>query len=171
MSEFLVNSLQSLAREHADELNLPHLAKGLNVVWNKRLRSTAGRAFYQDLRIELNPRLVTISADELHRTLLHELAHLVAFVRNTPRKIAPHGEEWRAACRDLGIPNEKVTHDLPLPVRSTSRKWHYSCPHCHQLVTRVRRIKRRWIACHACCKQYNGGKYHRRFRLVEKFVE
>jgi len=171
VSNLLIDSLQDLAREHASELGLLHLAQELSVVWNKRMRSTAGRAYYQELKIELNPKLAAISADELHRTLLHELAHLVAHVRNASRKIAPHGVEWREACRDLGIPNEKVTHDLPLPVRKQARNWHYTCAHCKEVVTRVRRVKGRWLACHSCCKKYNKGRYHSKFKLVESYHE
>ena len=36
--------------------------------------------------------------------------------------IAPHGAEWRQACRDLGIPNESRCHDLPLKrIRSRAK--------------------------------------------------
>jgi predicted SprT family Zn-dependent metalloprotease len=41
--------------------------------------------------------------DEIDRTLRHELAHLLAQFRVGRRRIAPHGPEWRIACRDLGI--------------------------------------------------------------------
>src|ERR1700687_2873461 len=41
--------------------------------------------------------------DEIERTLRHELAHLLAQFRVGRRRIAPHGAEWRRACRDLGI--------------------------------------------------------------------
>ena len=57
--------------------------------------------------MELNPRLkqlpVPQRASEIRRTLRHELAHLVAYVRAGRRRIKPHGEEWKQACKDLGI--------------------------------------------------------------------
>jgi len=162
--------LTELARDHAQELGLIGLAELLQVKWNSRMRSTAGRAYYQQSLIELNPRLIEISEEEVHRTFLHELAHLVAHARNTKRRIAPHGVEWREACRDLGIPNEKVTHDLPLPSRTQQRKWHYECPHCQEVITRVRRMKRDSVACYHCCKKLNRGRFSTKFLLVEKYV-
>ncbi len=162
--------LTKLARDHSYELGLVGLAKVVQVRWNPRMRSTAGRAYYQKALIELNPHLMEVSEEELHRTFLHEMAHLVAYARNVHRRIAPHGEEWKNACRDLGIPNEKVTHDLPLPSRSYQRNWHYTCPHCKALITRVRKMKGRWVACYTCCKKYNAGKYHVKFALVESYV-
>lgn len=162
--------LTKLARDHARELGLIGLARVIKVRWNHRMRSTAGRAYYQKALIELNPHLVEISEEELHRTFLHEMAHLVAYARNSRRRIAPHGEEWRKACRDLGIPNEKVTHDLPLPSRQMERKWHYTCPNCSTVIKRARKMKGRGGACYDCCKNYNNGKYTKRFSLQEKKI-
>lgn len=162
--------LTILAQEHAQELGLIGLAERVSVLWNPRMRSTAGRAYYQKSQIELNPKLIDISEEELHRTFLHELAHLVAHARTFPRRIAPHGDEWHEACRDLGIPFEKVTHDLALPSHRQQRNWHYTCPHCKTVVTRARRMRRKWVACYPCCKAHNGGNYHVKFALKEEFV-
>ena len=64
--------------ELARDLGLKNLAGKLSVVWNPRMRSTAGRAFWPEGRVELNPKLIEFSADEVRNTMLHELAHLVA---------------------------------------------------------------------------------------------
>ena len=165
-----IEDLNQLAREHATELGLTGLAEKVKVKWNPRMRSTAGRAYYQHFEIELNPKLIEISEEELHRTFLHELAHLVARVRTFPRRIAPHGVEWQLACCDLGIPGEKATHNLPLPSSSQARKWLYTCPHCNAVISRARRMKRKHVACYPCCKSYNHGKYHKRFALQESYA-
>ncbi|MGJ8676182.1 MAG: SprT-like domain-containing protein [Akkermansiaceae bacterium] len=154
------------------ELSLENLAERVNVVWNSRMRSTAGRAFYADSKIELNPKLREISEDEVRRTLLHELAHLMAherYGRGRFKKIAPHGLEWQAACAELGLAGETATHRLPLPRRSMTKKWRYSCPSCGEGFERVRRIKRA-SGCYNCCRTKNGGRYHREFRLVESAI-
>jgi len=166
-----IGELNQLAIEHCNELGLTGLALVVQVKWNSRMRSTAGRAYYQHGIIELNPKLIQISEAELHRTFLHELAHLVAHARTHPRNIAPHGAEWKEACRDLGIPNEKATHDLPLGGRSQKRNWYYTCPHCEAVITRARRMKRKWVACYECCKKYNNGKYSAKFALQEKYQD
>ncbi len=157
----------TLARDNA----LETLAAAVTVSWNPRMRTAAGRAFLKDSRIELNPRLRDLPedqrADELLRTLLHELAHLVAFERAGQRRIPPHGAEWRQACRDLGIPDEDRCHDLDFQSRRLARKYAYHCPHCRAVIQRVRRLKRR-VACYPCCRAHAGGRFDARFQLVER---
>ncbi|MGJ8644659.1 MAG: SprT-like domain-containing protein [Luteolibacter sp.] len=153
-------------RDALEPLNLTKLAEKVTVVWNKRMRTTVGRAFWPDCRIEMNPRLGEFSEDETQRTLKHELAHLIAYARSGRRKIAPHGLEWQTACAELGIPGESVRHTLPLKPRRMQRKYSYTCPSCMAVITRVRPIKRA-SACHTCCRKHNGGRFHQRFRLIE----
>src|SRR6266446_8423633 len=59
-----------------------------------------------------------MARDEVDRTLRHELAHLLAQFRVGRRRIAPHGPEWREACRDLGIADEARCHNLPFASKS-----------------------------------------------------
>ena len=154
---------------HLQQLGLENLAHQVVVEWNPRMRTTAGRAFWPCARIELNPKLNELVPDEVQRTLLHELAHLVAYARAGRRKISAHGEEWRQACSDLGIAGESATHTLPLPGRTMTRKWRYVCPACHEGFDRVRKMKRR-AACYTCCRKHNGGYYHLKYRLMEESI-
>src|SRR5437870_1966111 len=101
---------------------------------------------------------------EIDRTLRHELAHLLAQFRVGRRRIAPHGPEWREACRDLGIGDEVRCHNLPFATKAYVVRFVYRCPNCRQEFPRVRRI-RRAIACLACCRKHNGGDFDPRFRL------
>ena len=148
------------------ELELNDLAEKVSVFWNSRMRTTAGRAFWPEAKIELNPKLKEVAADQVHGTLLHELAHLIAYQRSGRRRIKAHGVEWQLACADLGIAGESATHSLPLPGRTMARKWRYTCATCGESFDRVRRIKR-YAGCYVCCKKYNGVYYHRKYRLVE----
>ena len=77
------------------------------VVLNKRLKTTAGRAF-----IERNPQCIDLSVelfeqypDEFCRVIIpHELAHCVAFlVYNDPG----HGKSWKKIMKELGLPPER----------------------------------------------------------------
>ena len=165
------DELTERAAENAKRLGLNKLSKQVVVVWNRRMRTAAGRAFYQNSRIELNPKLQTIpgaeSEKEVEGTFLHELAHLVAFHRNLGKRIQPHGYEWKQACADLGIPGEDRCHSLDFQPRRMKRKHAYSCIHCGTVVERVRKFKRT-VACYACCKAYTNGKFDMRFVLKEK---
>ena len=148
-------------------LGMRALAEKVVVEWNSRMRTTAGRAFWPCARIELNPKLRELAPDEVNGTLLHELAHLVAYARAGRRRINAHGVEWQQACTDLGIPGERATHTLPLPGRTMKRRWNYACPACGEGFDRVHKMKRR-AACYTCCKEHNGGYFHQDYKLIER---
>ena len=139
------------------------IASEIHVGWNSRLKTCAGRADYRQKLICLNPQLVHYPA-EVDRTLRHELAHLLAQSRAGRRRVLPHGAEWRQACRDLGIGDEKRCHNLPLATKNYRRRFLYRCPKCWRDFPRVRRI-RRASACLSCCRAHSRGKFDPRFRL------
>lgn len=157
--------LQARASELLRANGAARIAKDVHVEWSPRLKSCAGRADYRAKLISLNPRLRGHGAAEIDRTLRHELAHLLAQFRAGRRRILPHGQEWRAACHDLGIGDEKRCHNLPFPIREGVRRFLYKCPNCRCDFARVRRI-RRAIACLACCRAHNGGEFDPRFKLA-----
>lgn len=162
--------LESKARNLLRELGAAKLAREIRVEWNPRLKTAAGRADFRQKLISLNPLLRDVRAglafnrEEIDRTLRHELAHLLAQFRVGRRRIAPHGPEWREACRDLGIADEARCHNLPFATKAYPVRFVYRCPNCKQKFPRVRRI-RRAIACLACCRKHNGGNFDPRFRL------
>ena len=165
------DGLTERAVAHAERLGLKKLSKQVVVVWNRRMRTAAGRAFYQNSRIEMNPKLQTLpgadSEKEIEGSFLHELAHLVAFNRNPGKRIQPHGHEWKKACVDLGIPGEDRCHSLDFQPRRMKRNHAYVCINCGTVVERVRKFKR-IVACYACCKAHTRGKFDMRFVLKEK---
>jgi predicted SprT family Zn-dependent metalloprotease len=160
--------LRDLAlEERAHELLRIHgaarIANEVRVEWNARLKSCAGRADYRRRLISLNTRLQD-HPHEIERTFLHELAHLLAQFRGGRKRVPPHGSEWRKACRDLGIADEKRCHNLPFPIRERIRRFLYKCPNCMRDFPRVKKI-RRAIACLACCRAHNDGEFDPRFKL------
>lgn len=140
------------------------LAARVRVEWSARLSSTAGLAFPQKTLVRLNPRLVAFPG-EVDRTLLHELAHLLAHARSGRKRIPAHGPEWRQACADLGIANEKVSHRLALPRSKRKRPYRYVCPRCNHVFDRCRRFARD-TACGICCRKHSRNQYNADFRLV-----
>ncbi len=161
-------SLEAKAREMLRVLKADELAASIRVEWNARLFSAAGRADFRRKLVSLNPRLREHDSAEIDRTLRHEIAHLLAQFRAGRRHVAPHGTEWRKACRDLGIGDESRTHALPFPIQRRTRRHLYKCPRCGKEFPRVRRI-RRAVACLACCRKFNCGKFDRtaQLQLVE----
>lgn len=152
----------------------PELSPRVVVGWNSRMRTTAGIAIASRWEVWLNPALMGegIPDGEVQKTLLHELAHLLAHHRHGGigrRRLTPHGREWRVACRDLGMPDESRTHQLPFRRRVMRRRYRLSCSVCGEGHDRVREPRQR-IACLSCCRKHNGGAYHERFRfrILEK---
>lgn len=159
-------ALEAEGRGLLDQLGLHEGVAKLRVIWNPKLRSTAGYAKWPQWLVELNPRLREFEG-QTERTMKHELAHLIAYARAGRRRIEPHGPEWRKACADIGIPDESARHTLPLPRSRQERKYTYACMHCGFTVGRVKKF-RRHTACLACCKKYTGGRYDARFQFVLK---
>ena len=158
--------LTAWCAESAKSLGLNELARKVRVTWNSRMQTTAGRAWWPDRAIELNPKLKECEPEELWRTLKHELAHLVAYERCGRWRIEPHGVEWQAACADLGIQGEQPYHTLPFKRRRMKRNHAYICSNCFAVIHRVKPIKRA-VACYDCCRKFNQGAYHDRFRLIK----
>ena len=156
--------LERLAANLLRSNGAARIAADVRVEWNARLKSCAGRADYKTKTISLNPKLHEHGNEEIDRTLRHELAHFLAQFRAGRKRISPHGEEWRRACADLGIADEKRCHNLPFPVSERVPRFLYRCPNCFLEFPRVRRI-RRAVACLACCRAHNGGDFDARFRL------
>ena len=157
-------ALEARAREMLREVGATKLVPRLRVEWNRRLRSSAGRAVFHRTLVSLNLRLREYGGSEIDRTLRHELAHLVAHSRAGRRRILPHGGEWRQACRDLGIADEQRCHALPFPTQARVRRYVYRCPRCQEDFPRVRRLQRS-VACLACCRRHNRGRYDQKFQL------
>ena len=162
-------AMTAWCQEQATQFELPELARKIGVSWNPRMRTTAGRAWWPARQIELNPKLKDISEQEVWRTLKHEFAHLIAYERSGRKKIRPHGVEWRTACSDLGIGGESAYHHLPFEGRKMKRKHAYACPSCLVVTERVKPFNRA-VACHPCCKKFNSGQYHDRFRLIKNRI-
>ena len=160
--------LEEQAARLLSALGARSLAVSLKIEWNPRMRSAAGRAHFVSRLISLNPRLCNHGVDEINRTVLHELAHLLAHARAGRKRIAPHGAEWQLACADLGVPREPRCHTLPFPVHRRSPRYVYRCPSCQREFPRVQPIRRQ-LACLACCRQFNAGKFWKpaRFQLVQ----
>ncbi len=156
--------LETQARELLAPLTAEDLARDVRVEWNARLFSAAGRADSRRNLISLNPRLREHDAAEVDRTLRHELAHLLAQFRAGRRRVAPHGREWKKACRDLGIEDEARCHTLPFPVKQRARRFLYRCERCRKEFPRVHRIKRT-VACLECCRKFNNGQFDPKSRL------
>jgi predicted SprT family Zn-dependent metalloprotease len=142
-------ALARLARMLLRRLGLRRRAEGVRVVFNPRLRTVLGRAYGRDRAVELNPRLLDRHPDELLPTLVHELCHLAAGIRDG------HGDRWREAMQRLGQP-PTACHALDVSDLATRRRrrWLWSCRGCGRTYVRSHRGARRF-RCGSC-----SGRLH-----------
>lgn len=105
----------------------------LDIVWNKKLTTTAGRFIGKSSRkienksiIQLSDKVLT-SADRLRCTLIHEMCHAATWIFN---KEKGHGPVWRAwasrankAYPELPVINRCHSYDIEY-------KYTYKCDMC-----------------------------------------
>ncbi len=136
----------------------PQVEGAWRVEYNRRMRTRAGVAYLEALRVELNPRLLKTYPDRVRECLCHELAHLVVH-RLYGRRARAHGKEWAALMRAAGF-EPRRTHDFDVrPFRQKRPRYLYlhecvrcrrgwfarkvrrdlSCPHCGPGEVRVLR--------------------------------
>jgi len=121
------------------------------IVW-MNYPASAGKAYFRENEIRLS-RVVLTTHSRVYDTVLHEYAHLAVFQQHG-RSARPHGAEWKAVMRTLGLaPN--VTHDYPVERRTLLKKHAYRCSVCGFLLERVRPFKRNRVYSHVGC----GGKF------------
>lgn len=69
-----------------------------------------GRCCTGEKRITLSRYFVAVYLEidpaEIHRTLLHEMAHALEWVH---LRSSGHGKVWQQCCAELGIPDERAT--------------------------------------------------------------
>ncbi|GAA5934386.1 hypothetical protein JCM3775_000343 [Rhodotorula graminis] len=132
------------------------LPDGIEVVWNKRLRNTAGRASWKSIRttvpsptagsppirqqthhalVELSTH-VTDTADKLKHTLAHELCHLAAWALSGEMK-PPHGAAFKLWANRVMVvrPDIEVTTTHSYEIKYRFR-WQCSSAVCGKIFGR-----------------------------------
>jgi predicted SprT family Zn-dependent metalloprotease len=138
-----------------------------DLVWNTRLRSSAGRFVPGSRRyfitfpakIEIASYLMEeANADELIRdTLAHEMIHYWLWVRKRPYG---HSPEFLTKMKEMGVSRYNSVPRVRPP------KYLYQCLACSRDFPARKRLGP--LACAICCKAYSGGRYDARFKLVLK---
>lgn len=105
------------------------------------------------MEIRYNLAIATLQPDQfLRETVPHEVAHVVTWLLHGQR-VRPHGSEWQAIMRHLGVDHPRRCHDFQMPPLRRQRKWPYHCACAtHQLsTTRHRRAQQGTrYQCKAC---------------------
>jgi predicted SprT family Zn-dependent metalloprotease len=156
----LAQYFELLNRQHFEGLlALPILR------WNARLRTSAGRFIPGGRQLfSASPPIIEIASYLKHEaegeklivdTLGHEMIHYWLWMRRRPYG---HGAEFWTKMKLMG-----VSRYNPVPKRRNF-KYVYQCGACAKEFPARRRLKA--LACAACCKAYNGGRYDKKYKLI-----
>lgn len=108
-------------------------------------KTRAGLCNYTHKRITVSRYLAAkFEDDDIHQTLLHEVAHAVAGPKSG------HGPKWKAVAKELGYEGGRL-HDGP--IASEFAPWVGTCPAGH-VIHRYRRPTRP-MACGRCSRKYD----------------
>ncbi|KAM5126418.1 germ cell nuclear acidic protein-like [Mantella aurantiaca] len=118
------------------------LPNNLEILWNKKMRKTAGYCvtgqrkipnLQRYARIELSEK-VCDSADRLRDTLIHEICHAATWLINGVRD--GHGQYWRLYARKATL----IHPELPMVTRchtyEINYKFTYECSRCKNTIGR-----------------------------------
>ncbi len=117
------------------------------VEWSSRLR-IAGNCYPKERIIRLSVRYHTHYPEEIEKTLLHEMLHLV---------YPGHDRHFKVAAAKLGI----SIHCREYPDMHPRLRYTYVCPGCRTVYHRQKRAN---VSCGKC----SGGRYDPRYKLVLK---
>lgn len=90
------------------------------IIFNKRLKTTAGRAFVESTPqyIDLSNELLWQYPEEFQKVIIpHEAAHLAAYTRFAD---SGHGKGWKLVMAYLGLPTDRC-HNMTNSIHAARR--------------------------------------------------
>jgi predicted SprT family Zn-dependent metalloprotease len=145
----------------ADAWNEPNLPARLTLVVGQRLSRSLGRCHPERGLVQIARFALELSAELRDEIICHEAAHLVVFERHG-RSGRPHGSEWKALMRSVGLaPRVRIqlaATDAARTVRAAAPRvfFEHRCPVC-QLARLARRRMSQW-RCRACVGAGRSGR-------------
>jgi predicted SprT family Zn-dependent metalloprotease len=124
-----------------------------------RAKKRFGQCNYARKIISLSRHLVELNSESVVKdVIIHEIAHAIAGHK------AGHGKKWKTCVEKMGGVAERCYNAEN--VKTPTLKYTLFCRNCE---TKMQRQKRpglfHGLACKACCKAHNNGKFSRKFLL------
>ena len=140
------------AEQIANEKMIEHGLTGWSFGFDDSVRRR-GCCHWSRKEITLS-RALTELRDEawVVNTILHEIAHALCGPHEG------HSSVWREKAISIGCNGERCSSDgVAIP-----KTFRCECPNCGSGWSAHRRSK---VACGKCCKQFNGGKWTRKYQV------
>jgi predicted SprT family Zn-dependent metalloprotease len=111
---------------------------------------------FKTMTISLSQNLTSLNeVDAVKDCILHEIAHALAGVNHG------HDNTWRTIAYSIGCNGQRLYDSNE--VIAPPRKWQGTCPNCHRITERHRRLA---LACSRCCRAYNGGRFTSEYLFI-----
>jgi hypothetical protein len=148
------------AENTATRLMTEHGLVGWRFEWDSS-RRRFGQCSYGPKIISLSRHLVLANHEaRVTNTILHEIAHALLPVG------VHHGPAWVRKAKAIGCDGLRCYDSgQTIPLVHAWLPYTGTCPGCKKTHGKTR-VPRRPIACTACCRAHNRGRYDERFNLV-----
>jgi predicted SprT family Zn-dependent metalloprotease len=131
------------------------LTQGWKFTYDRAVRRF-GLCSYKEKTISLSKHLVELNDEkQMIDTMLHEIAHALV------GKGHGHNRTWQRQAVSIGCSG---TRCYGREVVRPKAKYSLTCPNCSRVTTRSKLCS--GLACGACCRQYNGGKYSAAYQFI-----
>lgn len=106
--------------------------------------------YFPQQRIEVSIHATNLGEEKVKQVIAHEVAHAVVGSRHG------HDHTWRQKAISLGDTGERCS-SVGMGVE---HQFVGICPNCK---IEKKAHRRRRVACGACCRKYNGGRFDERY--------
>jgi len=115
---------------------------------------------YTQRKISISSALAALnSVSEVTETILHEIAHALAYYKGELR----HGAIWKSVAKSIGCTAERCYSSEVITPQV--KKYRYECPHCKKTITKTYIMRTTRVACRDCCDKYANGYFDYRFKF------
>lgn len=155
-----IQSIEEL-RNKAKELFVKHNLTNWSFDFDHAKRRF-GYCCYTPKRITMSLPLVSanLGSPQLLDTLLHEIAHAIAFIRYG--RSQNHNYNWKRICVEIGANPNRCCNSKE--VNTIRGRFVYKCKHCGHIVYAHKKWKR--TKAHGkCCNTFGNGKFSTQFEL------
>ena len=152
MFDDLMNTTYSIETYQGIKRINPVRDLGYSYGYSKRAKRRLGVCKIGKKRIELSSYLVELNTekvDVIKDTILHEIAHAIAFSLYGYDGGADHGPKWQRIAKSIGCDGKRLHDNAETPLKQPKSKYTLVCTTCDNQIKKHRKPTRR-SSCAKC---------------------